>query len=160
MNITSATIAEEYRYLTEHVERYVALINDARAALGGEFATDVRPITSEQFLAEVETVFKDADLALNVAAFMAILRTIDTPADHPAFIVDDVLGRRLAATIAGREPRRTLAAATFHYVDVTQVDDHGPAGQDDLDAAIAAGFQTRLPGWPWQGADRPFESPI
>jgi len=30
------------------------------------------------------------------------------------------------------------------------------AGVDDLDAALAAGVQTRLPGWPWTEGGSPF----
>lgn len=159
VNVTSETIAEQYQFLLDNADRYVDLVNRTRDSLGSEFGTDVESITIEEFHAEVDHVFEDADLAINVAALMAILQTIDTPADHPAFIVDDILGRQLAATIAGREPRVTLATATFHYVDITQVNDHGTAGQDDLDAGITAGIQTRLPGWPWQTADRPFAPP-
>jgi hypothetical protein len=50
-----------------------------------------------------------------------------------------------------------LAEATFHYADI-RVDgrDGEPAGMDDLDAALAAGFQTRLPGWSWREDPSPF----
>ncbi|TKX76698.1 hypothetical protein EXE53_30470, partial [Halorubrum sp. SD626R] len=67
-----------------------------------------------------------------------------------------------------------LAQATFHFVDV-HVDGDAPersdgaegeqesagrvpgsAGADDLDAALAAGFQTRLPGWNWRERESPF----
>ena len=34
--------------------------------------------------------------------------------------------------------------------------DGDPAGLDDLDAALAAGFQTRLPGWEWRESPSPF----
>lgn len=157
MEITAATITAEQQFLVHNVDRYVSLINTTRDALGTEFDTDVDHSTSEQFLDAVDIVFTDVDLAVNVAGLMAVLRTLDVPDDHPAFILDDLLGRRLAATIAGGEPRATLAEATFHYVDVTQVTEHGTAGEDDLDAGVVAGMQTRLPGWPWEAAERPFE---
>jgi hypothetical protein len=59
--------------------------------------------------------------------------------------------------LAGRQPLRTLGEATFHYADVhTHGDAADPAGVDDLDAALAAGLQTRLPGWEWQATESPF----
>jgi phosphatidylglycerophosphatase A len=67
--------------------------------------------------------------------------------DYPGFVVDEFLGRRLASTIAGGVPLSVLAEATFHYADITAGERDGEdAGMDDLDAALAAGFQTRLPG--------------
>jgi phosphatidylglycerophosphatase A len=75
--------------------------------------------------------------------------------DHPGFVVDEVLGRELAATVAGGQPFALLAQATFHFADVT-THTEGGAGADDLDAALAAGFQTRLPGWEWTARDSPF----
>ncbi|TKX83335.1 hypothetical protein EXE43_24800, partial [Halorubrum sp. SS5] len=72
----------------------------------------------------------------------------------------------LAATIAGGRPLSLLAQATFHvadlYVDRDVTADEpdepgaGTAGADDLDAALAAGFQTRLPGWDWREGASPF----
>jgi len=56
--------------------------------------------------------------------------------------------RILASMIAGEQPLRLLATATFHYADI-HVSSGSKAGADDLDAALAAGFQTRLPGWNW-----------
>jgi hypothetical protein len=67
-------------------------------------------------------------------------------------VVDEILGRELAATIAGGQPLALLAQATFHFADVFTHTD-GSAGADDLDAALAAGFQTRLPGWSWRETD-------
>jgi hypothetical protein len=48
-----------------------------------------------------------------------------------------------------------LAQATFHVADTT-THTEGTAGDDDLDAALAAGFQTRLPGWSWREGSSPF----
>ncbi|TKX83326.1 hypothetical protein EXE43_24845, partial [Halorubrum sp. SS5] len=71
----------------------------------------------------------------------------------------------LAATIAGGRPLSLLAQATFHVADVhvdrdataeTDRAGAGTAGADDLDAALAAGFQTRLPGWDWREGTSPF----
>jgi len=95
-------------------------------------------------------VFADGEVAVNVAGCVALLRDLDVAGDYPGFVVDEVLGRELAATIAGGAPS-LLAQATFHFVDVhvsedATADGAGAAGADDLDAALAAGFQTRLPG--------------
>jgi hypothetical protein len=57
--------------------------------------------------------------------------------------------------IAGEQPLRLLAESTFHYADVHTAGD-GTAGLDDLDAALAAGVQTRLPGWSWTERASPF----
>jgi len=77
--------------------------------------------------------------------------------DYPGFVVDEFLGRRLASTIAGGVPLSVLAEATFHYADITAGERDGEgAGMDDLDAALAAGFQARLPGWPWREGPSPF----
>lgn len=65
------------------------------------------------------------DRAVNVAALCGVLRDLDGEGDYPGFVVDEFLGRKLAATIAGGEPFALIAEATFHL------------------------FQTRLPGWEW-----------
>ena len=133
----------------------VDLTNETRARLAEAFGTGVAPVTETAYRNEVDRVFADGDRAVNVAAYVALLRDLDVDGDYPGFVVDERLGRLLAATIAGGEPLSTLAEATFHYADVhTHAD--GPAGADDLAAALAAGFQTRLPGWPWTEDDSPF----
>ncbi len=72
-------------------------------------------------------------------------------------MVDELLGRELAATIAGPQPLRTLGEATFHYADVrVHGDTDENAGIDDCEAALAAGFQERLPGWDWTDSESPF----
>ena len=133
----------------------VGVINDTRARLAEIFETEVAPVTAEGYRREVDRVFADGDRAVNVAAYVALLRDLDVAGDYPGFVVDERLGRLLAATIAGGAPRSTLAEATFHYADIHTHGD-GPAGADDLTAALAAGFQTRLPGWPWTAGESPF----
>jgi hypothetical protein len=133
----------------------VESINETRARLGEAFETDVAPVTAAQYRREVDRVFADGDRAVNVAGYVALLRDLDVAGDYPGFVVDERLGRLLAATVAGGEPLSTLAEATFHVADVHTHGD-GPAGADDLVAALAAGFQTRLPGWPWTETESPF----
>ena len=99
-------------------------------------------------------MFAGGDLAVNVAALVALLRDLDVEADYPGFVVDELLGWELAGILAGNQPLRMLGEATFHYTDVHVHD--GDAGVDDLDAALAAGFQTRLPGWDWTENESPF----
>ncbi len=154
MRLTPDTVREQYEFVRE---RPVApLITDVRAALGEQFDTDVAPVSEEEYRAEVDAVFADGDRAVNVAAFVAILRELDVEGDYPGFVVDELLGRQLAATIAGGQPLALLAEATFHFADVHTDSPEGEAGTDDLDAALAAGFQTRLPGWEWQESPSPF----
>jgi hypothetical protein len=133
----------------------VLLINDTRARLAEVFEVPVDPVEPAAYRREVDRVFADGDRAVNVAAYVALLRNLDVDGDYPGFVVDERLGRLLAVTIAGGDPLGTLAAATFHYADVHTHGD-GPAGADDLSAALAAGFQTRLPGWSWTEGASPF----
>lgn len=148
MHVTTATVTEQYEWTRSRDERIVSLINDVREELGEIFETTVDPVTTQQYRNAVETVFADGDLAVNVAAIIVLLRELDVDGDYPGFIVDEILGRELAGMIAGNQPLRLLGEATFHYADV-HVHDGETAGIDDLDAALAAGFQTRLPGWDW-----------
>lgn len=155
MELTPERVREEYEFVRE---RPIApLITEVRESLGDLFDTHVASVTTDQYRREVDVVFADGDRAVNVAALVAILRELDVAGDYPGFVVDEQLGRRLAATVAGGEPLTTLAEATFHYADVHVHGDPGEeAGLDDLDAALAAGFQTRLPGWEWRERDSPF----
>ncbi|HET7324883.1 MAG TPA: hypothetical protein VFJ06_11165 [Halococcus sp.] len=154
MELTPETVATEHRWVRERTA-VVDVINDVRADLGRAFETEVDSITHEDYQQEVDAVFEDGDLAVNVAALTRLLRNLDVEGDYPGFIVDEILGRELAGTIAGTQPLRMLGEATFHYADVT-THTKGPAGLDDLDAALAAGFQTRLPGWNWTERESPF----
>ncbi|NHN57823.1 MULTISPECIES: hypothetical protein [Halorussus] len=157
MRLTRDRVAEEYEWVRGRADAVVPLINDVRADLGDLFETDVDEVTPDDYRREVDAVFADGDRAVNVAAMVAILRDLDVEGDYPGFVVDELLGRELAGTIAGGQPLRLLGEATFHYADVTtHGDPEDPAGADDLDAALAAGFQTRLPGWDWTESESPF----
>ncbi|WP_415380790.1 hypothetical protein [Halosimplex sp. TS25] len=174
MRLTPAVVAAEREWVRERAPVVVALINATRVELGERFDTDVASVDAEQYRREVDEVFADGDRAVNVAALVGLLRDLDVEGDYPGFVVDELLGRELAGTIAGTQPLRLLGEATFHYADVAIEDEAGPAaveddehppagggdgdpaGLDDLDAALAAGFQTRLPGWEWRESESPF----
>ena len=157
MHLTHERVVTERHWVANRAETVVPLVNRVRDDLGEIFDTDVDHVTEAQYVAAVDDVFADGDLAVNVAALVAILRELDVEGDYPGFVVDEILGRELAATIAGEQPLRTLGEATFHYADL-QV--HGEedenAGVDDCEAALAAGFQERLPGWNWTERESPF----
>ncbi|QLD88483.1 hypothetical protein HWV07_05320 [Natronomonas salina] len=156
MRVTTDAVVDEYEWIRGRAA-VPELINDVRDRLGPLFDTEVDHVTTDRYREEVDEVFADGDRAVNVAALSAILRDLDCEGDYPGFVVDEFLGRKLAATVAGGEPRALLAEATFHFADVHT---HGPddeaAGADDLDAALAAGFQSRLPGWAWTESESPF----
>jgi hypothetical protein len=158
MRVTRAVVAEEYEWVRSR-DAVVDLINRVRDDLGEAFGIGVDHVTTEGYRTEVDRVFADGDVAVNVAALVGLLRDLDVDGDYPGFVVDEYLGRELAATVASSRGRAfsLLAEATFHVADVGT---HGaadePAGADDLDAALAAGFQTRLPGWDWTEGESPF----
>ncbi|MFB6106112.1 MAG: hypothetical protein ABEJ70_03970 [Halobacteriaceae archaeon] len=156
MRVTPATVAEEYRWVRDRGDVVVPLINEVRSNLGRAFETDVGEVSPDAYRAAVDEVFADGDLAVNVAALVGLLREVDVTDDYPGFVVDEFLGRELAAMLAGQQPLRLLGEATFHYTDVHVHGTDAPAGADDLDAALAAGFQTRLPGWAWTAGESPF----
>jgi hypothetical protein len=157
MHVTPETVATERDRIKSRADVIVPMINEVRSDLGEAFGTPVDPVAKQQYHTAVDAVFADGDVGVNVAALSSLLRELDVSADYPGFVVDEFLGRRLASTIAGREPLALLAEATFHYADVTiQGADDDPAGADDRDAALAAGFQTRLPGWTWREKPSPF----
>ena len=157
MRVTPAVVAEEYEWVRERADVVVPLVNETRSHLGEQFGVDVASIDAAAYEAAVEEVFADGDRAVNVAALVGLLRDLDVEADYPGFVVDELLGRELAAMLAGDQPLRLLAEATFHVADVRTHGDPGEAaGADDLDAALAAGIQTRLPGWPWTEGESPF----
>lgn len=151
MEITPETVARERERLGERGPQVVALANDVRADLGELFGTEVGRIDEEGYRQVLDATFADGALAVNVATLARLLRELDVTDDYPGFVVDELLGRELAAAIAGDQPLRLLAEATFHYADIHA--DSTAAGGDDLDAALAAGVQTRLPGWTWRETD-------
>lgn len=157
MYLSPETVADERDWVRDRAGVVVPLINRVRADLGGFFETEVAPVDEPAYREAVEAVFADGDLAVNVAALVRLLRDLDVENDHPGFVVDELLGRQLAGMLAGGQPLSTLGEATFHYADlVTHGGADDPAGADDLDAALAAGFQTRLPGWEWTERESPF----
>lgn len=161
MHVTPETVAEQREWIRAREPTIAELINETRAGLGEHFDADVASVTEAQIDDAVAALFADGDLAVNVAALVALLRDLDVQGDYPGFVVDELLARELAAMVAGEQPLRLLAEATFHYADVRIHGEPGdPAGMDDLDAALAAGFQTRLPGWPWRERDSPFDSGV
>jgi len=151
MELTPAVVAAEREWILERADAVVPLANEVRRDLGELFDTRVPDIAEDDYRACVEDVFSEDARAVNVAALARILRDLDVAGDYPGFVVDELLGRELAATIAGDQPLRLLAEATFHYADlVSHGTDGDAAGLDDLDAALAAGVQTTLPGWEWR----------
>lgn len=157
MQVTKAVVEREYEWVRDRADVVVPLTNRVRTDLGETFGIDVDPVTEAQYVAVVDETFADGDRAVNVAALVGLLRDLDVEGDYPGFVVDEVLGRELAAIIAGSQPLRMLGEATFHYADiVTHGDADDAAGADDLDAALAAGTQERIPGWGWNERESPF----
>jgi hypothetical protein len=152
MRLTPERVEREYEWTRARAPRIVTVINDTRERLGTVFGVTVDSVDEQQYRAEVDAVFADGARGVNVAGYVALLRDLDVEGDYPGFVVDEVLGRELAATVAGGQPLALLAQATFHVADVF-THSEGVAGADDLDAALAAGFQTRLPGWSWRDTD-------
>lgn len=154
MRITRETIAREREWVADRADTIVPLANRVRGDLSEAFDVDVPAIEETPYQEAVTEVFERDQRAVNIAALIGLLRDLDVPGDYPGFVIDEYLGRELAGMIAGEQPLRLLAEATFHYADVS-VHTDGTAGADDLDAALAAGFQTRLPGWEWR--EKPFD---
>ena len=149
-----AVVAERERLSTQ-APAVARVINDVRAKLGEIFDVDVGSVDAAQVRGALDEVFEDGDLALNVATLSALLRELDVEDDYPGFVVDELLARELAGMLAGRQPKRLLGEATFHYADI-HVHEGETAGDDDLLAALAAGLQTRLPGWSWTDGTSPY----
>ena len=157
MHLTPQRVDREYEWVRGRAPVVVPTINETRNRLGELFETEVDRVSAAAYKQEVDAVFADGEVAVNVAGYVGLLRNLDVEGDYPGFTVDEILGCELASTIAGGQPLALLAQATFHFADVhTHGDESENAGVDDLDAALAAGFQTRLPGWEWREGDSPF----
>lgn len=155
MHVTPEQVEHEYRWVHNRAPSTVEQINDLRARFSDVFGTSVDPVTVQAYRNEVDVVFANGPQAVNVAGLIGLLKELDVDGDYPGFVVDEFLGRDLAATIAGTQPFGLLASASFHYVDIEHHPDGG-AGLDDLEAALVAGFQARLPGWNWTEGDSAF----
>lgn len=156
MEVTPELVRRQYEYVGSRDNEIVRLINDLRDSFSVEFDTTVDAVSTEQYHDAVDTVFADGPRAVNIATYVALLRDLDVVDDYPGFVVDEHLGRQLAAAIAGPEPFGLLGEAAFHYADIGHHREDETAGLDDLDAALASGIQTRLPGWNWTEGDSPF----
>ncbi len=156
MYVDPDAVAAERERLRAEAPAVARVINDVRVKLGEIFDTDVGRVDAEQVRAALDEVFADGDLAVNVATLTALLRDLDVEDDYPGFVVDELLARELAGMLAGQQPRRLLGEATFHYADI-HVHEGETAGDDDLLAALAAGLQTRLPGWSWTTGASPYD---
>jgi len=152
MRVSRDTVEELDEYIDQNLDDIVALVNDARDRLGGAFGEDVARVSRGEVRDEFDAFLEDEDAALNAAALYRVGVGLEVRNDYAGFVVDEIVGRNLAAVVAGGEPDRTLAEATFHYVDVhaDEVLEETTAGEDDVLAGLAAGVQTRLPGWDWQ----------
>jgi len=157
MRISPETVDELHDFFEENQESVTALINDARGRLGETFGEDVDKVTQKQVRDGFEEAVQDEDTALNLAALYRVGVELEVKNDYAGFVVDEMIGRKIAATVAGNDPERSLAEATFHYIDVhteeVLEEDGRKAGEDDVLAGIAAGIQTRLPGWEWQESE-------
>ena len=152
MRVSRDTVEELDDYIDENLDDVVALVNDARDRLGDAFGEDVESVSADEVRAEFDEFLDKGDAALNAAALYRVGVGLEVRNDYAGFVVDEIVGRNLAAVVAGNDPDRTLAEATFHYVDVhtDEVLEETTAGEDDVLAGLAAGVQTRLPGWDWQ----------
>ncbi|MFP4632402.1 MAG: hypothetical protein ACLFMT_03070 [Halobacteriales archaeon] len=157
MKISSETVDELDTYVDERLDDITALVNDARRRLGEAFDEDVTVVSKQDVRDEMDDVLADGDRALNLAALYRVGVELEVREDYAGFVVDELIGRRIAATLVDSEPETTLAEATFHYVDVYTDDVLGDvtAGEDDVLAGLAAGVQVRLPGWDWQDDSPP-----
>lgn len=152
MKVSRDTVDEFRGFFDDNAEEITELINLARNRLGDVFGEDVDVVTEDDVRREFSETLQDDDLALNLAALYKIGVELEVRNDYAGFVVDELIGRRIAGSIAGSDPQQTLAEATFHYIDVHtgEVLEEGVAGYDDVVAGVAAGIQTRLPGWNWQ----------
>jgi len=160
MHITSETVRDEHAWVRDREPVVVPTINDTRERLGRIFETDVDPITPRRTGARSMRCSRTARSRSTSRAASPCFATSTSLATTP-----DLSSTRFSAASWRRRslgaPLSLLAQATFHFVDVhvsedATADGAGAAGADDLDAALAAGFQTRLPGWDWREGESPF----
>lgn len=149
MKISENTIDEFYRFFQDNSDEIVYLINYSREKLGDEFGENVKKVDEKKVKKELETILENKDLALNIAALYKIGKDLEIKNDYSGVIVDEIIGKNIAATIAESEPKKTLAEATFHYMDI-HYNLGQTEGEDDVISGIAAGLQTRIEGWSWQ----------
>lgn len=154
MEISEETIDEFSKFLENNLDDIVKLINNSRESLSEEFEQEIKKVNKSQVRKEIEEIKKDRNLSLNIAGLYKIGKSLEVKDDYSGIIVDEIIGKNLASAIAEKEPRKTLAEATFHYMDI-HYDEGKTAGEDDVIAGIAAGIQTRLKGWEWQEDDPP-----
>lgn len=152
--ISRDTVDELRAFLEDEIEILTELVNFGRRRLGDAFDEDVDEVSRDDVMAELDEVLSDGDRALNLAALYRVGVDLEVENDYAGFVVDELIGRRIAASVADNDPGETLAEATFHYLDVyadeVVDEDERSAGYDDVVAGLAAGVQTRLPGWDWQ----------
>ncbi len=149
MEISENTVDEFYQFFEDNSEEIVDLINYSREKLGEEFDENVKKADEKNVKKELRKVLENKDLALNIAALYKIGKDLEIKNDYSGIIVDEIIGKNIAATIAESEPKKTLAEATFHYMDI-HYNSGSTEGEDDLISGIAAGLQTRIKGWKWQ----------
>ncbi|TKX86627.1 hypothetical protein EXE43_07530, partial [Halorubrum sp. SS5] len=111
MRVTPQTVRDEHAWVRDRADVVVPILNDTRDRLGRLFETEVDAVAPDAYRREVDAVFADGEVAVNVAGCVALLRDLDVEGDYPGFVVDEVLGRELAATIAGGRPLSLLAQA-------------------------------------------------
>ncbi len=152
--ISRETVEELEAFLEDELPVLTDLVNFSRDRLGEAFDEDIDSVSEEDVERELQMVLADDDRALNLAALYRLGVDLDVENDYAGFVVDELIGRRIAASVADADPEVTLAEATFHYLDVytdeVVEEEDRSAGYDDVVAGFAAGVQTRLPGWNWQ----------
>lgn len=149
MKISENTIDEFHQFFEDNSDEIVCLINYSREKLGEKFGENVNKVDEKKVKKELEKILENKDLALNIAALYKIGKDLEIKNDYSGIIVDEIIGKNIAATIAESEPKKTLAEATFHYMDI-HYNSGNTEGEDDIISGIAAGLQTRIKGWKWQ----------
>lgn len=153
--IGRVTIEEARGFVREHTPLIVELINRVRETYAKNLNQKIAPVTQEQVQREVDRLFSDWYVALNLAVLIVLSTTLEAEEDYEAFIVDEILGQAIAETIAAGVPYRNFAQSTFYLLDSGQKEELHRAvprrslATDDALAGIAAGLEAILPGWEW-----------